>query len=112
VTETAGDTATQQWHAVMALDDLWEGEMEAVVVEGTSVLLVNHEGDVYAYKNRCPHQEWPLNDGDLDERELTCANHLWVFDVTTGKGVNPANCALVGYRCTVDDDGMIQVNLG
>jgi toluene monooxygenase system ferredoxin subunit len=107
-----GETVTQQWHEVMQLDDLWEDDMESVEVEGTSVLLVNHDGQVHAYKNRCPHQEWPLDDGDLDGRELTCSNHLWVFDVTTGKGVNPTNCALVGYPCKVNDDGTILVSLG
>lgn len=106
------ETLTGQWHQVSSLDDLWEGEMEAVEVEGQKVLLANVDGEVFAYRNQCPHQEWPLDDGDLEEKKLTCAQHLWEFDVTTGKGVNPANCALVGYQCRVDDDGAISVSLG
>jgi toluene monooxygenase system ferredoxin subunit len=106
------ETLQQQWHQVSHLDDLWEGEMEAVEVEGKPVLLVNLDGNVIAYQNRCPHQEWPLNDGDLDDNKLTCAQHLWEFDVTTGKGINPSTCALTGYQCKVDDDGTISVSLG
>lgn len=107
--DTVTEESTAQWHQVFHLDDLWEGEMEAVEAAGKSVLLVNIDGEVWAYRNRCPHQDWPLHDGDLDEKKLTCANHLWEFDVTTGKGINPANCALIGYQVKVDDDGAISV---
>ena len=102
----------QQWHAVANIDDIWEGEMEAVEVEGKSVLLINLDGEVVAYQNRCPHQDWPLNDGDLEEKKLTCAQHLWEFDVATGKGINPTNCALVSFQSKVDEDGTISVSLG
>lgn len=106
------ETLAQQWHKVFHVDDLWEGEMESVEVEGKPVLLVNLDGTVIAYQNRCPHQDWPLNDGDLEDRKLTCAQHLWEFDVTTGKGINPSTCALVGYQCRVDDNGDILVCVG
>jgi toluene monooxygenase system ferredoxin subunit len=109
---TMTDLATAQWHEVSHLDDLWEGEMTAVDVDGTSVLLVNVDGDVFAYRNRCPHQEWPLVDGDLDGTKLTCAQHLWEMDVSTGKGINPATCLMLRYRCQVDDDGAISVCVG
>lgn len=105
------DTSTQQWHAVMNVDDLWEGELESVEVGDTSVLLINLGEQVVAYKNRCPHQAWPLHDGDLEDTTLTCAQHLWEFDVSTGKGVNPSTCALISYPCKVDDDGTVQVCL-
>ena len=103
---------TQQWHEVSHLDDLWEGDMASYDVEGTSVLLVNVDGEVFAYKNRCPHQEWALDDGDLEDNKLTCAQHLWEFDVCTGKGINPSSSELVRYECQVSDDGAISVSLG
>ena len=44
----------------MNLDDLWEGDMTAVTVDGETVLLVNVDGTVRAYSNRCPHQAYGL----------------------------------------------------
>ena len=85
--------------------------MTAVAVRGTSVLLVNVDGEIRAYRNRCPHQEWALDEGDLDGRVLTCSRHLWEFDVLTGEGVNPDNCRLTGVACRVDD-GTIFVQVG
>jgi toluene monooxygenase system ferredoxin subunit len=53
---------------VMELDELWEGDMTGVQVGTTSVLVVNVDGEIRAYENRCPHQAWPLEEGDLDGR--------------------------------------------
>ncbi len=102
-------STTQTWHQVFSYDDLWEGEMTAVDVQGKKVLLINNDGDVHAYQDRCPHQNWPLHNGDFSNGVLTCVQHLWQFDVTTGKGVNPSTCQLLKYPCKVDGDGHIHV---
>lgn len=109
-TKTAnGETFTEIAH----IDDVWEGEMIGVDVDGTSVLIVNNDdGDIRAFRNQCPHQEWSLADGDLDGNKLTCAQHLWEFDVCTGKGINPSTHSLTEYPCRVDDEtGAISVSL-
>ncbi len=93
----------------MELDELWEDDMTGVQVGATSVLLVNIGGEVRAYENRCPHQEWPLDEGDLDGRELTCVNHHWVFDAVTGEGINPDDCTMTSFPVQVDENGMICV---
>lgn len=100
------------WHATISIDDLWEGDMAAVDVNGQPVLLVNVDGAVRAYSDRCPHQASSLADGDLDGQTLTCATHLWEFNALTGKGINPDDACLTGYACQVDDDGTIHVDPG
>jgi toluene monooxygenase system ferredoxin subunit len=106
------ESTAATWVPASDLDDLWEGEMTAVTVEGTSVLLVNVEGEVRAYLNVCPHQESALDEGDFDGEIITCARHLWEFDARSGAGRNPTNCALSVYPCRVDNDGTIHVDLG
>jgi toluene monooxygenase system ferredoxin subunit len=93
----------------MELDELWEGDLTGVRVGTTDVLLINVDGQVRAYENRCPHQAWPLDEGDLDGRELTCANHLWVFDALTGEGINPDDADLKPFPVKVDENGTIWV---
>ena len=82
------------WHPVMPEEDLWEGEIAAVEVAGTKVVLLNVDGEIRAYEDRCPHLASQLSEGDLDGRILTCAMHLWEFDALTGKGTNPGNSQL------------------
>ena len=86
--------------------------MTAVTVDGEAVLLVNIDGTVRAYSNRCPHQESALDEGDLDGETLTCAKHLWEFNAATGRGINPANAQLTSFGCQVGDDGTIHVDIG
>jgi hypothetical protein len=62
-----------RWRETINLDDLWEGDMTAVMVDGESVLLVNIDGTVRAYSNRCPHQASALDEGYLDGETLTCS---------------------------------------
>ncbi len=92
---------------VLPADQL--GTMRAVSLAGDRVLLIRVGPEIRAYRNRCPHRAWPLERGSLDGGVLTCANHGWQFDVATGRGVDPTDCALVSYPCRVDEDGMIGV---
>ena len=103
--------ATMQWHETMHIDDLWEGDMAPVEVDGTKVLLVNVDGDVKAYLNRCPHQAWALDEGDFDGQTLTCIRHMWTFDVADGKGINPDDECLKAFKCEVGPDGVIRVDV-
>ena len=94
---------------VLPWDVLRERGMTAVQVGTTRVLLVHVDGEARAYDNRCPHRAWPLERGTLADGVLTCANHRYTFDVATGRGVDPGDCALRPYPCRVDDDGMVRV---
>lgn len=93
---------------VCTLDDLWEGEMESFDVDGHDILLVCAEGgDIKAFQGICPHQDIPLVDGTFDGKKVICRAHLWQFDACTGKGINPADCALAEYPVKVDGDDVL-----
>jgi 3-phenylpropionate/trans-cinnamate dioxygenase ferredoxin component len=49
------------------------------------VVLANVDGDLYALEDRCSHQDFPLSDGELDGRKLTCMHHGATFDACTGR---------------------------
>lgn len=102
---------TRRWQPAMQLDDLWVGELEGVDVGGTKVLLVNVDGQVRAYRNRCPHRAWALDGGELDGKKLTCPRHRWVFNVCDGRGIKPRNYELSGLSCKIASDGMIWVDV-
>lgn len=53
-------------------------------------LLVNYQGDLYAFVNRCPHTgialDWVNNQFfSVDNRYLMCATHGAVFEPPTGE---------------------------
>ena len=91
---------------VCSLDDIWEGELAEFTVEGQTIVLVYPKGgDVIAIQGECPHQQFPLAEGQFDgQQALTCSAHLWEFDVTTGQGINPDDCTLARYPVKVEGD--------
>ncbi|MDB5067836.1 MAG: tmoC [Chloroflexi bacterium] len=99
------------WVPVTTLDELWEGEMTRVVVDGVPVLLVNLDGEVLAYDDRCPHAGNSLVMGRLEDGTLTCAAHEWVFDPRTGRGINPTATCLESVDVCVDGE-VVLVDVG
>jgi toluene monooxygenase system ferredoxin subunit len=99
--------AVARFFRVCSLDDVWEGEMAVFDAGGREVLVVHAEGGtVVAFEPECPHQNFPLVDGSLEGRTLTCAAHLWQFDASTGAGINPGGCMLKTYPVKIEDDGV------
>jgi toluene monooxygenase system ferredoxin subunit len=89
---------------VCAEGDIGIGEMEAFFVDDWEVLVVrDSKGTLRAMDGTCPHEDFPLVHGMLDEDVLVCANHSWCFDATTGKGINPPSCKLDLYDLKVED---------
>ena len=91
---------------ICTLDDIWEGDMASFETsDGTEILLVYADGGALkAFQNICPHQHFELVDGTLNDNVLTCRAHLWQFDVRSGKGINPSDCALAVYPTKIDGD--------
>ncbi|NMM28282.1 MAG: Rieske 2Fe-2S domain-containing protein [Glaciimonas sp.] len=93
---------------VCTLDDLWEGEMESFEVNGLDILLVCAAGGVIkAFQGMCPHQDIPLAEGKFDGKTVICRAHLWQFDACSGKGINPADCALAEYPVKIEGDDVL-----
>ena len=83
--------------------ELWDGDMIARGVDGQDVLLIQLNGVVYAYANRCAHQGVALSEGRLDGHVLTCRAHHWQYDVRVGNGINPATACLRRFAVKVED---------
>lgn len=98
-------TSADTWTTVATLDDLWEGEVAEFQIADRPILLAHlRNGEIKAYDGLCPHAGFPLADGDVDGDVLVCTAHSWEFDLTTGAGINPANCRLTSHQVRLDGD--------
>ena len=53
--------------------------------DGKQIVLFDTATGVYACNNRCPHEGYPLRQGNLDDScTLTCNWHNWKFDLRDG----------------------------
>jgi nitrite reductase/ring-hydroxylating ferredoxin subunit len=77
---------------VCHIDEIPEGCGHCVRVGEIAIGLYRVADAIHAMENRCPHQGYPLHQGELKGAIIVCEAHGWEFDVRTG--FNP-----------IDDDG-------
>ena len=75
-----------EYRAVLQEDELEEGAMRAVDVEGSTVLVSRSEdASVCAIANTCTHRGGPLAEGERDGNVVTCPWHGSQFDLCSGE---------------------------
>ena len=72
--------------------DLAEGQSLSLKTPSASLFAVRKEGQVYIYRNQCPHRRVPLNwqaDQFLDDSHslIRCAQHGALFSIEDGQCV-------------------------
>ena len=72
------------WIQALATSELPEGERQVVQLGERSILLIHHQGQVYALASRCPHMRLPLKGAKIEGYTLTCPWHHSAFDLRTG----------------------------
>lgn len=88
-------TPTLDWRSVAAISDVPPGTIRGVQVEGLTVLLVNLEADLYAYRDACPEAPLPLAAGGrLDGATLVCPWHGCRFDARGGRRLDAEGAGL------------------
>ena len=69
-------------------NELEPGEMRAIDANGASVLLLNTDGELHAFRNECPVDGRPLDGGKLSGPVLVCPWHNCAYDVRSGRRVD------------------------
>jgi 3-phenylpropionate/trans-cinnamate dioxygenase ferredoxin component len=87
------------------------GSHLGVQVEGHPIVIANVDGDLYALRDVCSHQDFPLSDGDMEGTQIECIYHGATFDVCTGKATGlPAIAPVKTYEVEVrDGDIFVQI---
>lgn len=67
------------------VDELAPGQGKLVQVDGRDIALFNVNGAYYAMDAVCPHEEGPLNEGEVDGETIVCPWHGYDFSVETGE---------------------------
>ena len=92
---------------VCSLTELPPGAVRLVEWRDLEIGVFNCAGEVYAIEDRCSHDDGPLVEGELDERECTieCPRHGSKFDLKTGRPRSlPAYEPVDTYPVIIDED--------
>jgi nitrite reductase/ring-hydroxylating ferredoxin subunit len=75
----------EEWVEVAKVNEIPDGKMKHVEVDGREVLVANVGGKYFAISDRCGHMNALLSMGNLKGYTVTCPFHGSTFDITTGK---------------------------
>lgn len=103
----------------VAVDGIPEGGALEVLLDaddrGSSVVLLRRDGQVYAWRNLCPHAgrflNWAPGRFLFDQGRLVCAAHGATFEIDSGLCVDGPcrGSSLVPVALTVLDGGKVRV---
>ena len=91
---------------VCKTDELPDGAMRLVTVDGRKIGVFNCGGDLLAIEDRCSHDDGPLAEGDFDAASCTveCPRHGSLFDLRTGRPKSlPAYQPVETFPARIDD---------
>jgi 3-phenylpropionate/trans-cinnamate dioxygenase ferredoxin subunit len=100
---------TKETITVCPLSELPPGAMRLVQWEDLEIGVFNCSGTIYAIEDRCSHDDGPLVEGTLDQRNCTieCPRHGSIFDLRTGiPKTLPAYEPVDTFPVIVEDDAI------
>lgn len=74
---------------VGSLEDLVENTPYKILVEDYPILLVKVKSRVYAVSATCTHMGCSLQDGTVEDLEITCPCHGAKFNLESGESITP-----------------------
>lgn len=99
-----------KWHKVASLkefEDLEDGGVLTVAVEGQAIALCPFDGAIYAIHNLCSHGAAFLSDGYLDGCLLECPLHQGLIDIRDGSAQSaPLTEGVASFAVKVEGDAV------
>jgi nitrite reductase/ring-hydroxylating ferredoxin subunit/uncharacterized membrane protein len=84
VDHTTFEEPPEGWTDVLADSELEEGKPRCVTADGTAVMVVRQNGQLFALSDHCSHRGGPLHEGEITDTTITCPWHDSVFDLRDG----------------------------
>ncbi len=79
------------------LINLYDGYRQVFMVQGRSLLLLQEGGRPLLISNRCPHQDFPLQNASVAGGVLRCAQHGLDFSLQSGRCLQQPQYQLQQY---------------
>ena len=97
-----------QWLRACPLAEIPDGAAVRVEFGDEPVCLVNTEGEVFAIRDVCSHQDVPLSEGDIEGTTVECWLHGSRFDLRSGKPTGlPATVPVPVYETKIEGDDVL-----
>jgi nitrite reductase (NADH) small subunit len=101
---------SETWLDVGSHDEVVRRKKFAVeAADGATIVVVAHDGGLYAMDNVCIHKERELSKGVVLRNRLVCPGHQWAFELATGWESVKQRCQPT-YDIRVTEAGRVEVD--
>jgi 3-phenylpropionate/trans-cinnamate dioxygenase ferredoxin subunit len=100
-------------HTVCSTEELPEGGMRLVEIDGIEIGVFNCGGELLAIEDRCSHDDGPLAEGEFDAATCTveCPRHGSLFDLRSGRPKTlPAFAPVETFQVRAED-GIVKLEV-
>ena len=80
---------TDSWIDVGAAGEFPPGVHHAAEIDGYAVTVVRLAQELFAFEDRCTHDDGPLADAPIEGTEVICPRHGARFCLRTGEALTP-----------------------
>lgn len=81
------DPEKYEFIQIAGVTELEDGDRLFIELDDQAIILLAVDGDYYAVRDVCTHDDGPLGEGDLDGCQLICPRHGARFDIRTGEAL-------------------------
>jgi 3-phenylpropionate/trans-cinnamate dioxygenase ferredoxin subunit len=77
------------WIDIGSLEELQSTSRLEGDVDGYRVRVASVDGNLYAFEDRCTHDDSPFDDAPIEDSQLICPRHGARFCLRTGEALSP-----------------------
>ena len=99
------------WVDIGSATDLAAAQRLEGDVDGYRVRVVQVNGNLYAFEDRCTHDDAPFDDAPIEGSEITCPRHGARFCLRTGAAMTPPAYEPVRTYPTRVVDGAVEIEV-
>jgi nitrite reductase/ring-hydroxylating ferredoxin subunit len=73
------------WFKALPENELPQGNRQVIKIGQQAILFINHNNQIHAVSNKCPHVKLPLAKGEItNDGAIVCPWHHSTFDLQSG----------------------------
>jgi len=91
------------WVPVIRTQSIEDGQFKIVNFEDINVLILNLDGEFYAYRNACAEGGRPLDDSHFQSPMLNCSCHGYGYDLRRGNCIERPDLKLTSVPVNLED---------
>jgi 3-phenylpropionate/trans-cinnamate dioxygenase ferredoxin subunit len=97
------DDEELEYVSVADVEELGNGERIILEIDKHLIAVFNIAGEYFAIADVCSHDDGPVAEGELEDKEIECPRHGARFDLETGEALTlPAVVDIPAYPVRVE----------